>query len=273
VGVGVLVGVGVKVGVGVGVLVGVGVKVGVGVGVLVGVGVKVGVGVGVLIATVAGLPPRVGFGVGVGVFLMGVGGGQSVGCAGVAVAFGGTTVMGTVVWPIATVATAVACGVCPDPPEPPPFGQHAAATRPLAKSRAMPCRVERLLTHISELRRRSAASREAAQFFDWRAALPLTVSDARNPPRPGRVAGMPTAVAEFPISSMLRSVISRSPRRRPGTGAPPAWPSRGLCGPRLSAPWSRAAPDLPRARPREGACGRRPVPWSTSRRRPDPTRV
>jgi hypothetical protein len=171
-GVGVLVGAAVKVGVGVGVLVGVGVKVGVGVGVLVGVGVKVGVGVGVFVGVgvltgmVAGLPPRVGFGVGVGVFLMGVGGGQSVGCAGVAVAFGGTTVMGTVVWPIATVATAVACGVCPDPPEPPPFGQHAAATRPLAKSRVMPGRVEKVLADISDLRRGSAASREAAHTFD-----------------------------------------------------------------------------------------------------------
>ena len=57
-GVGVFVGVGVKVWVNVGVLVGVGVKVWVNVGVLVGVGVKVWVNVGVLV--------EVGVGVGVG---------------------------------------------------------------------------------------------------------------------------------------------------------------------------------------------------------------
>jgi hypothetical protein len=227
-GVGVLVGVGVKVGVGVGVLVCVGVKVGVGVGVFVGVGetgvgVGVFVGVGVLTGMVAGLPLRVGFGVGVGVFLMGVGGGQSVGGVGVAVAFGGTTVMGTVVWPIATVATAVACGVCPDPPEPPPFGQHAAATRPLAKSRVMHSRVERFLADISDLRRGSAACVRSGPHLRPASGAPLTVSDGR-----GLTASAPDrrdtdAVAEFPISSILRSVVPRSPGHH-GTGAPPAWP-------------------------------------------------
>jgi hypothetical protein len=72
VGVGVLVGVEVRVGVGVGVVVGVEVGVGVGVGVLVGVEVRVGVGVDVLVGV------DVGVGVGVGV-VVGVDVGVSVG--------------------------------------------------------------------------------------------------------------------------------------------------------------------------------------------------
>ena len=184
--------------------------VGVGVGVKVGVGVGVFVGVGVLTGMVAGLPPRVGFGVGVGVFLMGVGGGQSVGGVGVAVVFGGTTVMGTVVWPIATVATAVACGVCPAPPEPPPLGQHAAATRLPARSRTLTSVVVGVLPAMSGSPFRecclhtkqptSSTGRQRTPYsFQTRGLLT---------PRTG-APGCPLAVDEWGISSFPYLACSR----------------------------------------------------------------